>query len=101
MRLRIALAIIAVSVGRLAQGQSAAEHIAIGDREHAALNAASALKHYEAALAVDPNNTDALIKAGKPFRLMLYPNKTHRISGPEARTHLFKMMEEFWVKELK
>ncbi len=45
--------------------------------------------------------TDALIKAGKPFRLMLYPNKTHGISGPEARTHLFKMMEEFWVTELK
>jgi dipeptidyl-peptidase-4 len=45
--------------------------------------------------------TDALIKAGKPFRLMLYPNKTHGISGPEARTHLFKMMEDFWVKELK
>ncbi len=45
--------------------------------------------------------TDALIKAGKPFRLMLYPNKTHGISGPEARTHLFKMMEDFWMKELK
>jgi dipeptidyl-peptidase-4 len=45
--------------------------------------------------------TDALIKAGKPFRLMLYPNKTHGISGPEARTHLFKMMEDFWNKELK
>jgi len=45
--------------------------------------------------------TDALIKAGKPFRLMLYPNKTHGISGSEARTHLFKMMEEFWNKELK
>ena len=44
---------------------------------------------------------DALIKAGKPFRLMLYPNKTHGISGPEARTHLFKMMEDFWNKELK
>ena len=44
---------------------------------------------------------DALIKAGKPFRLMLYPNKTHGISGAEARTHLFKMMEDFWNKELK
>jgi dipeptidyl-peptidase-4 len=44
---------------------------------------------------------DALIKAGKPFRLMLYPNKTHGISGSEARTHLFKMMEDFWNKELK
>ena len=45
--------------------------------------------------------TDALIKAGKPFKLMLYPNKTHGISGPEARTHLFKMMDEFWNSELK
>jgi len=45
--------------------------------------------------------TDALIKTGKPFRLMVYPNKTHGISGTDARTHLFKMMEEFWNKELK
>jgi len=45
--------------------------------------------------------TDALIKTGKPFRLMVYPNKTHGISGSDARTHLFKMMEEFWNKELK
>ncbi|HMA22909.1 MAG TPA: hypothetical protein VKP00_02915 [Gemmatimonadaceae bacterium] len=63
MRLVIALTAIVVSVGRIAHGQSAAEHIALGDREHAALNAASALKHYEAALAADPNNFDALIKA--------------------------------------
>jgi dipeptidyl-peptidase 4 len=45
--------------------------------------------------------TDALIKAGKEFRLMVYPNKTHGISGPEARTHLFHMMDDFWNKELK
>ncbi len=45
--------------------------------------------------------TDALIKAGKPFRLMVYPNKTHGISGPDARSHLFHLMEEFWNKELK
>lgn len=45
--------------------------------------------------------SDALIKAGKPFRLMVYPNKTHGISGPEARSHLFHMMEDFWNKELK
>ena len=45
--------------------------------------------------------SDALIKAGKPYRLMLYPNKTHGISGPEARKHLFHMMEDFWLKELK
>jgi dipeptidyl-peptidase 4 len=45
--------------------------------------------------------TDALIKAGKPFRLMVYPNKTHGISGPDARSHLFHLMEDFWNKELK
>lgn len=44
---------------------------------------------------------DALVKAGKPFRLMIYPNKTHGISGQEARTHLFNMMLDHWEKELK
>ncbi len=45
--------------------------------------------------------TDALIKAGKQFRMMIYPNKTHGISGPTTRTQLFRMMEDFWNKELK
>ena len=63
MKLVIALAAIIVSAGRTAHGQSAAEHIALGDREHAARNAAGALKQYEAALAVDSNNADALVKA--------------------------------------
>jgi dipeptidyl-peptidase-4 len=45
--------------------------------------------------------TDALIKAGKQFRLMVYPNKTHGISGAGTRTQLFHMMEDFWLKELK
>ena len=45
--------------------------------------------------------TDALIKAGKQFRLMVYPNKTHGISGSVARTQLFHMMEDFWNQELK
>ena len=45
--------------------------------------------------------TDALIKAGKQFRLMVYPNKTHGIAGAGTRTQLFHMMEEFWNKELK
>jgi dipeptidyl-peptidase-4 len=45
--------------------------------------------------------SDALIKAGKQFRLMVYPNKTHGISGSETRSQLFHMMEDFWNKELK
>ncbi|HEX8943386.1 MAG TPA: hypothetical protein VF785_09630 [Gemmatimonadaceae bacterium] len=63
MRLVIAVIATVLSVARAAHGQSAAEHIALGDRDHAALNPAGALKHYEAALALDPNNSDALTKA--------------------------------------
>jgi dipeptidyl-peptidase-4 len=44
---------------------------------------------------------DALIKAGKQFQLMIYPNKTHSISGSDARTHLFHMIDDHFVRELK
>jgi dipeptidyl-peptidase-4 len=44
---------------------------------------------------------DALIKAGKQFRLMIYPNKTHSISGKDARTHLFTMITDHFERELK
>lgn len=44
---------------------------------------------------------DALVRAGKQFRLMVYPNKTHGIAGTAARTQMFHMMEDFWNKELK
>ena len=45
--------------------------------------------------------TDALIRAGKQFRLMVYPDKTHGIAGTGTSTQLFHMMEDFWNKELK
>jgi dipeptidyl-peptidase-4 len=44
---------------------------------------------------------NAFINADKQFRLMVYPNKTHGIAGPAARTHLFEMMQEHWNRELK
>jgi dipeptidyl-peptidase 4 len=44
---------------------------------------------------------DGLIKADKQFRLMVYPGKTHSISGKAARTHLFHMIEEHFERELK
>jgi dipeptidyl-peptidase-4 len=44
---------------------------------------------------------DALIKAGKQFRLMIYPNKTHSISGSDAREQLFHMIEDHFERELK
>ena len=44
---------------------------------------------------------DALIKAGKQFRLMIYPNKTHSIAGKDARVHLFTMMVDHFEREMK
>ena len=44
---------------------------------------------------------DALIKADKKFRLMIYPNKTHGIAGKAARTQLFQLIEDHFEHELK
>jgi tetratricopeptide (TPR) repeat protein len=43
--------------------QSAADHIALGDKDHAAMNAPSALHHYEEAIKLDARNYEALWKA--------------------------------------
>jgi tetratricopeptide (TPR) repeat protein len=58
----VAVLAISVSAGR-ASAQGAAEHIAIGDREHAAMNAPSALQHYQEAMRVEPRSYEALWKA--------------------------------------
>jgi len=44
---------------------------------------------------------DGLIRAGKQFRFVAYPNKTHSIEGPEYRIHLFHMIEDHFEQELK
>jgi dipeptidyl-peptidase-4 len=44
---------------------------------------------------------EELIKAGKQFHLMLYPNKTHGISGADDRDHLFHMIEDHFEQGLK
>ena len=43
----------------------------------------------------------ALTDGGKPYELLIYPNKTHGISGPTARTHLFTAMDDFWRRQLQ
>lgn len=54
---------------------------------------------------VHPENTfrmvDALVDADKPYELQLYPGQTHGISGEQDRLHLFRTMEEFWIRELR
>jgi tetratricopeptide (TPR) repeat protein len=60
-RLALTAALLLAPVA--AHAQSAAEHVAMGDRDHAARNAASALAHYEAALTADPQHYPAAWKA--------------------------------------
>ena len=43
---------------------------------------------------------DALERAGKPFELMLYPQKQHAVTGP-VRKHLYQTMTEFFEKNVK
>jgi tetratricopeptide (TPR) repeat protein len=45
--------------------QTAADHVREGDAAYAALNDAMALEHYQAALALEPNNYEALYKASR------------------------------------
>src|SRR5688500_2316001 len=67
MKLRAALFALAVAAPLAlpvaARAQSAAEHVTLGDRER--MDAAAALAHYEAALAAEPNNYEALHKASR------------------------------------
>lgn len=49
----------------VAGGQTAADHTALGDKEYVAMNASAALQHYDAAIAADPKNYEALWKASR------------------------------------
>jgi len=52
-------------VASIAGAQTAADHIALGDKEYVALNATAALQHYEEAIKLDPKNYEALWKASR------------------------------------
>ena len=61
VRFAAVIAVLAAPAGLSAQ--SATEHIALGDKDHAAMNAPSALRHYEEAIKADPRSYEALWKA--------------------------------------
>jgi dipeptidyl-peptidase-4 len=44
---------------------------------------------------------EALVEAGKQFRFMVYPNKTHSIAGATDQTHLFHLIEDHFLRELR
>ena len=52
-------------VASIAGAQTAADHIALGDKEYVAMNASAALQHYEEAIKLDPKNYEALWKASR------------------------------------
>jgi len=53
---------------------------------------------------VHPQNTwrfaDALVEAGIPFEMMIYPMRKHGIEDRAARRHLYKLMVDFWKRRL-
>jgi len=44
---------------------------------------------------------EEFINAGKQFRVMMYPGKTHGIGGPADQAHLYHMIEDHLEQELK
>ena len=43
---------------------------------------------------------NALVSANKPFQLMVYPNRTHSITGGPTRQHLFTLLTKFVEENL-
>jgi tetratricopeptide (TPR) repeat protein len=62
---RTALAVALFASAPIAGAQSASEHVAQGDREYTAMQVTEALRHYEAAVAEEPTNYEALWRAAR------------------------------------
>jgi tetratricopeptide (TPR) repeat protein len=65
-RRALGAAVLAIAaLPALAAAQSAADHVAMGDRDHTAMNAPSALHHYQEAMKLEPKSYEALWKAAR------------------------------------
>lgn len=65
MNLRILATAATVVLAAPLAAQTAAEHIVLGDKEHAAMNATAALQHFQEAIKVDASNAEALWRASR------------------------------------
>jgi len=63
MSIRATITTAMLLITRVAAGQSPAEHIILGDKDYVARNLVAAMQHYEAAVAADSSNVEALWKA--------------------------------------
>ena len=59
------LASLLLVLGAPVNAQTAAEHLALGDKDYAAMKASDALSHYESAARLDPSSYEALWKASR------------------------------------
>jgi dipeptidyl-peptidase-4 len=70
----------------------------------ATLTARTLLVHGTGDDNVHPQNTiqlaNRLEAAGKPFYMLLYPNRTHSISGGNTSVHLFNSFTRFILENL-
>lgn len=80
----------AAPIGAQISAQTAAEHIALGDRETAAFKPAEALRHYEAAIALESGNGEAL---GKASRAVV--DLGEGLKDKARRTELFEQGEQY------
>jgi tetratricopeptide (TPR) repeat protein len=64
-RALVAAALAIAALPALAASQSAADHIAMGDRDRAALNTPGAFHHYQEAIKLEPKSYEALWKAAR------------------------------------
>ncbi|HEY8174272.1 MAG TPA: hypothetical protein VIF32_01140 [Gemmatimonadaceae bacterium] len=65
MNMRVVLIAATALLSASLSAQSAADHIVLGDKDHAAMNAAGALRHYQEAIRIDANNAEALWRASR------------------------------------
>ena len=73
----------------------------VADKLHAALLLAHGTGDDNVHFQNSVQMVEALIKAGKQFRFMIYPNKTHSMRGAADRDQLFHMIEDHFERELK
>jgi tetratricopeptide (TPR) repeat protein len=88
--LRAAAMLMFTALPQYVHAQSAAEHIALGDRDHAAMNAPSALRHYEAAVTADPKSYEALWKATREA-----VDVGEYDANPQERDRLYTLAEQY------
>lgn len=74
----------------IARGQSPAAHIMLGDQAHAAFNPLAALVHYEAAIAADSTNGEALGKASRSA-----VDAGEQAANAGQRSRLFRTGEQY------